>query len=325
MTFFEFGMPTAQPAQIQRAFVFLSSVLALSFTGLGIPLYHLVLFLNPLVVLAVLLTLAVIPPVSGLIEARKDPHIFARDRFVGHLLTNVLGAFAATAFVWVGHATAGFDQFTIEFKNEAAFNIVLPMTTIVILAFVRWQQLSAFSDLDEYVKKHDDSWKEKIQGYSLRHIHQFTNTVYLITVTFMGAGMILYLFAFTLEAAKSGEPLSLTWQLVFAIIALLAFLFACGLPQARKHQAVYLSFLTGTPAALIVSVVWLALLKESTARNILALSIIVVGYVLYTAEAVLGSCRDKDKIQMHYFSAAAFAVALTLLAGALYFSQPISH
>jgi hypothetical protein len=137
----------------------------------------------------------------------------------------------------------------------------------------------------------------------------------------MGAGMILYLFAFTLEQAKAGHPLGLSWQLVVAIVALLAFLVACGLPASRQHQAVYLTFLTGTPAALMVSVVWLALMQQSTVRNVFALAIIVVGYVLYCTEAVLGSRRSTDdKVQLHYFSAAAFAVALTVLTGALYFS-----
>jgi hypothetical protein len=217
--------------------------------------------------------------------------------------------------------TPGFDEFTVEFKNEAAFNIVLPMTTIVILAFVRWQQLTACEDLDELVEGKDEKWVTEVKGFSLRHVHQLTNTIYLIVVTFMGAGMILYLFAYTLEQAKSDRPLALTWQFIVAIVALLAFLFACGLPSSRQHQAVYLTFLTGTPAALMVSVVWLALLQQSTARNVFALSIIVVGYVVYCTEAVLGSRRDTgDKVQLHYFSAAAFAVALTMLAGALYFS-----
>lgn len=72
----------------------------------------------------------------------------------------------------------------------------------------------------------------------------------------------------------------------------------------------------------MVSLVWLALLQSSTLRNIFALAIIVVGYVLYCTMAVLGNKRDdQDKVQLHYFSAAAFAVALTMLAGALYFSD----
>jgi hypothetical protein len=36
---------------------------------------------------------------------------------------------------------------------------------------------------------------------------------------------------------------------------------------------------------------------------------------------VLGSRKSsEEKVQLHYFSAAAFAVALTLLVGALYYS-----
>ncbi len=321
LAFSEFAMPTAQPEKTQRVIIFLSGVVALVFTGLDLPLYHLVIFVSPLLVLAILLGFALLPPFAGWIEGMRDPAVFARDRFLTHLATNASGALAAGAFVWVGHTTPGFDSFTVEFKNEAAFNIVLPMTTIVIMAFVRWQQLNACPRLDELVAAHDPAWKDEIKGFSLRHFHQLTNAIYLVLVTFMGAGMILYLFAFTLEHAKAGDPLALSWQFAVAIVALLAFLFACGLPASRQHQAVYLTFLTGTPAALMVSVVWLALMQQSTVRNAFALTIIVVGYVLYCAEAVLGSSRGtNDKVQLHYFSAAAFAVALTMLTGALYFS-----
>lgn len=327
LTFSEFAMPRAQPEKIQRRIIFFSGLIALMFTGLNIPLYHLVLFVSPLVVLAVLLGLGLFSPLAGWIEGKRDPgddekrSVFARDRFLPHLATNAFGAIAASAFIWLGHMTPGFDEFTVAFKNEAAFNIVLPMTTIVILAFVRWQQLDACQNLDALVAADDPTWNDEIRGFSLKHVHQLTNTIYLVLVTFMGAGMILYLFAFTLEQAKGGHPLPLSWQFVVAIVALLAFLVICGLPGQRKHQAVYLTFLTGTPAVLMVALVWLALLEKSTARNIFALSIIVLGYVLYCTLAVLGSPRKEgDKVQLHYFSAAAFAVALTMLTGALYFS-----
>lgn len=321
LTFFEFAMPRAQPQTFQRVVVYVGTIGALLFTSLNIPLYHLVLYVSPLVVFFALVLLAVVPPIAGLIEESRDPGVFTKDRFVSHLATNIFGAVATAAFIWVGHRTPGFDTFTVEFKSEAAFNIVLPMTTAVILAYVRWQQINAYPALDRSITEGNSDWVDGIKGFSLRHIHQLTNAIYLIVVTFMGAGMILYLFAYTLEQAKAGQPLALTWQLVGAIVTLLAFLFACGLPGSRKHRAVYLTFLTGTPAAMLVSVVWLALLQESTARNLFALGIIVVGYVLYCAQAVLGSrTKDDDTVQLHYFSAAAFAVSLTMLAGALYFS-----
>lgn len=264
LAFTEFAMPKARPEIVQRILVFLFTVGALLFTGFNIPLYQVVLLASPIFVLIGLLVLAVIPPLSGLIESRANAAIFTRDRFVPHLATNVLGATAAAAFIWVGRTTPGFDTFSVEFKSDAAFNIVLPMTTIVILAFARWQQLTACPQLDQLAAQNRAGIEQCIAGFSLRHVHQVTNVVYLIAVTFMGAGMILYLFAFTLEQAKDGSPLAFTWQLGIAIVALLAFLFACGF--SRSHQAVFLTFLTGTPAAMMVSVVWLALMQLASPR-----------------------------------------------------------
>lgn len=323
--FSQFAMPKAQPAKIGEAFVFLSTAAAIICTTSGTSVSPAAWPISPLGVLAVLLVLAVLPPVLGLIESkvRKDgAEVFARDRFPGHLLSNVLGALAAAAFVWSGRATPGFDSFAVVFQNSAAFNVVLPMTTIVILAFVRWQQVAKCPELDEIVdSKHKEEWQNCIKGYSLKHWHQFTNTLYMIVVTFTGATMILYLFAYALVQAKAGDPLSFSWHIGVSMGVLLLFVCACGSPWSRENRAVYMTFLTGTPAVLVAALIWLALLENSTTRNVVAVSIIGIGYILYCAEAVLGSTRgSKEGVQLHYFSAAAFAVALTLLVGALYYS-----
>ena len=134
--------------------------------------------------------------------------VFAPDRFLGHLATNVVGALAAAAFVWVGRSTPGFSTFADDFKGDAAFNIVLPMSTLVIFAFVRWQQIDKCPDLDNLVEQKKD-WKSCIRGFSLTHVHQLINTFYLIVVTFTGATMILYLFAYAMKMAKAGKPLEI--------------------------------------------------------------------------------------------------------------------
>jgi hypothetical protein len=67
--------------------------------------------------------------------------------------------------------------------------------------------------------------------------------------------------------------------------------------------------------------IWFTLLKADVGRNIAAASIIGVGYLVYTALAVLGSRRSaRDAVRLHYFSAAAFAFVLIVIAGAFYYS-----
>lgn len=322
--FNQFAMPKSQPAKIGDAFVFLSTAVAIICTTKEISVSPAAWPISPVGVLGVLLAMALLPPLLGLIEAkvRKDgARVFAKARFRGHLLSNTLGALAAAAFVWSGRSTPGFDAFAVQFQNTAAFNVVLPMTTIVILAFVRWQQVDQFTDLDKFVESgRKDEWQHEICGYSLKHWHQFTNTLYMIVVTFTGATMILYLFAFAMVRAKTGEPLDFSWQIGLAMTVLLLFVCACGSPWSRDNRAVYLTFLTGTPAVLVIALIWLALLKNTVTRNVVAISIIGVGYILYCTGAVLGSRNSNEKVEIHYFSAAAFAVALTLLVGALYYS-----
>lgn len=336
-------MPRAQPQGIQTFFVVGSSVLALFCTWIGFAIGPGALPINPVYFSAALLAVAVAAPVAGVIEAKYTSSatpVYDRTRFLPHLLTNVAGACAAVAFIWAGRSTEGFDSFSEQFRSEAAFNIVLPMTVIVIFAFVRVQQVDKCHDLDKLVHDHDDSWRQLIAGYSLARWHQILNILYLIAATFAGATMVLYLFAYTMKQAQRGEALPYTWQFGMALIVLLAFLFSCAIPKTRRSlrapgpkpdagqdteasgkQAVYLTFLTGTPAALVVALVWFALLRESPVRNGFAMGIVGGGYVLYTLLAVLGSRADgKDKVQLHYFSSAAFATVLIVLAGALYYS-----
>jgi len=243
----------------------------------------------------------------------------AANRFPGHLLTNVLGALAAAGLVWVARSTDGFDSFTDTFANEAAFNVMLPLAVIVVFAFVRWQQVAVCVDLDDRVRK-DEAWEERIVGFSLRHWHQFLNLLYLIAVTFTATTTILYLFVHAMERAKAGRPLDLSWQIVLAIVVALSFAFVCGLPWSREHRAVYLLFLTGAPAALGAALVWLAWLRADAFRNVFALSIVVVGYVLYCVEVVLGNRSREEKLELSYFSAAAVALVLVMLVGVLYLS-----
>ena len=82
----------------------------------------------------------------------------------------------------------------------------------------------------------------------------------------------------------------------------------------------YLTFLTGTPAALGAVVFWLSWFRDDVIRNFAVVSIVGIGYVLYCVEAVLASRAQGEKLHLNYFSALGIAVVLTVLLGALYLS-----
>jgi hypothetical protein len=360
-------MPKTQPDIIQFLFVAGSAVTSLVCTTINFSIGPGALPFSSTVFLVGLVALAIASPVAGLAEARlrTNTQVYVTSRFPGHLISNILGALAAAAFVFGARQTPGFDEFAAEFKDIAAFNIVLPMTVIVILAFVRVQQVDKCSGIDQKIDDYNAQRRdltkperkqlrrdidECIMGYSLKHPHQFLNVVFLIGAVFAAATMVLYLFAYTMKQDKLRAPLSFSWQMGAAIILLLLFLCACGFPAAWRaltelwrarglttsdhlpddsHEgnastgmrAVELTFLTGTPAVLVFVLIWFTLLKADVGRNIAAASIIGVGYLVYTALAVLGSRRSaRDAVRLHYFSAAAFAFVLIVIAGAFYYS-----
>jgi hypothetical protein len=319
--------PNVYPTRIQKTIAFVAGAIALVCTSTGVALYPAELPSGPITLAIVLVAFALIPPLIGLLESRSKDNgqaIYSTrtlpgtsNRFPGHLLTNLLGALAVSSLVWVAHSTPGFDSFSANFSDDVAFNIMLPLATIVMFAFARWQQVSACPDIDERVGR-DSNWEESIAGFSLRHWHQTTNVLYLIAATFVATTSVLYLFAYSMNQAKSGQPLQLSWQVVVTAVVVLSFLFACGGPWSREHRAVYLTFLTGTPAALGAVLIWLSLFVANEARNIAALAIVGAGYVLYCAEAVVSSRKRGEKLELHYFSATGIAIVLVVLLSALY-------
>lgn len=321
--------PPVRPEKIQKALSYAIGAATLLCTSIGISLYPGELPAGPGEITGILLVLASIPPVLGALESklRKNGQaVYSTgrvpgepNRFPGHMSTNILGALATSGLIWTARSTSGFDSFVVRFSNDAAFNIMLPLATIVIFAFVRWQQLLACPDVD-HNSALDPAWEDGIAGSSLRHWHQVTNVIYLVVATFTATTTILYLFAHAMMRAKTGHPLPISWQAIVTIVISLSFLYACGGPWSRKFRAVYLTFLTGTPAALAAAIVWLSLFEGSQTRNIAALSTAGIGYGMYCIEVVLGVRGRGEKVQLHYFSAAVIAIVLVTLLIALYLS-----
>lgn len=244
--------------------------------------------------------LGILPPIAGLVEARLggDPQIFQSDRFPEHLTTNLASVLAATALLGLIRSISGF---TNSIADEAALNCVLPMATLSAFAYVQWQQ------------------REVLTGYSLSHLHQLANFVFLTAVWFTAATTVLYLFAFAIRQAQRGEPLPYSWRIGVAMVFSVGFFYLCGLVEwSPPVRAMNLTFLTGTPAALAAVLVFLSLLTPSTGQNRFAIAFASVGYILYTVEVIFASRGAGEGLSLYYFMPGVFALLLALLAGTLY-------
>ncbi|HEY1459127.1 MAG TPA: hypothetical protein VGH59_03610 [Casimicrobiaceae bacterium] len=322
LTILQRRFPPVRPERIWKDLSLVVELSAIVCTFVRVSIYRTAVPGGPLLVAVVLVALALIAPCVGWLESRfrkNGQSIYSANRFRGHILTNALGAIAASLLVWVAHSTNGFDEFVAKLPDHAAFNIMLPLSAAVVFSFVRWQQVHECPDLDQRARE-DPASEDKIAGSSLRNWHQLINVIYLIAATFAATTTVLYLFAYAMVEAKAGHPLAVSWQVILTIVLSLSVLYACGSPGSREHRAVYLTFLTGTPVALGAVLVWLSWFSESALRNIAAASIAGIGYGLYCWEAVRGTGVHGEKLQLHYFSAAVIAVALVLLLGALYLS-----
>lgn len=289
-------------------------------TALGVALYPAAWTASWVTTGVTLGVLAVLPPISGLIAARVkgDDKLYDVDqRYLGHLVTDLGGAAGATGLLWMAQTIHGFDDFTESFSDKAALNCVLPMTMLTTFAFVRWQQVNECPDVDDLITR-GQPWEDALTGYSLRHFHQRANLVFLMAATFTATTTVLYLFAFAMQQARTPAPLPFTPQIGVAMVLSLVFFYACGLKWSRGNRAVYLTFLTGTPAALGAVLVWLSFLEQGFARNAFAIAIAFGGYLAYAVEAILASRSAGEKLELYYFATSVFALVLAILAAALY-------
>lgn len=324
--------PPVYPVRTYKTLSLVIFAISTCFTVFHIPLYPAGGSVNPWVVAGVLLVLAAASPLLGLLESKCWPNGQAvystgvlpgtTNRFPGHILTNILGALAAFMFWWVARSTAGFDQFVANFPYNAAFNVMVPLSAAAVFAFVRWQQVDACRDIDVVASQPDA--EAKMAGFSLSHWHQWANVLHLIVATSVATTSFLYLVAHGMLQELHRPPHEVSWQVIATILATLGFLYACGGPWSRGKRAVYLSFLTGTPAALGGAILWLSWFRDDAIRNTVMVSIVGIGYVLYCVEAVFADWAQEGKDgkpPLHYFAPTAVAVVLAGLLGTVYLAK----
>ena len=320
------------PTETYKNLIVAVSAFTTFFTIFNISLYT----LNPWLVGSILLGFAIAAPIAGYFESRRLPDgqdvYCTTDRFWGHLLTNLLGAMTAFALWGVVHSVPSVaDTFVKSLSSvNILFNVMLPLSAVAAFLFVRTQQVDAFRkrdnqhNIDEGKSPDEESDREnKIVGFSLKHWHQQLNFIHLVFATSVASASGLLLVAHGMQATGIGLP-AVSWLVIAAIFATLGFLFACGLKWSRDNRAVYLTFLTGTPAALGGAILWLSCFRANAVRDATIVAVAGIGYVAFCVEAVFADwARDNRRgcPPLHYFVPMAVAVVISVLLCIAYFAR----
>ncbi|WP_152650363.1 hypothetical protein [Demequina aestuarii] len=276
----------------------------------------------PLVPTAVaLIGLGLLAVVAGVLEdwrqgTRGDERFLSPSRKPTgraweNLGTNTAGAGAASAVIWV------VSELPVDPKDgltgDVLANILLPLVVLVVLAFVRTQQLKVEPAIDARIAR-KDPWPPESRHHSLTSPHVLINTLFLVFVTYVGfAGYVLTMVAL-ISSAKDGASLPLSLSVAIFLSAGIAFLLACGYPRKQKDPFVYMTFLTGVPMAMGASLFTLAMLESSSERNVFALLFFAVTAAVYGVFVLRRETQDRRKNwrdDAHYF--AAFAIGLVVL------------
>ena len=336
---------SAEPARTQN--IIEKSVLGLTgaIVFLELPAYPSAVPWPTWIVAVVLGVLAVSSPILGVVEHRLSPdrETYALSRFPMHLITNLLGAGVAAGLLVLERQVVRAQASGFDFSYDFLFNIFLPLSTMTAFVFIRWQQVgfataasgapsNVVIETNEAVGSASEAHSRDVPDVpevggtasqedvmfenSLDRWHQLANFLHLSLVIFVVTTTLLHLLAYSIYAAKAGSPLEFTWQAASAICCGLAFLLACGTPWASKDRGVYLTFLTGTPAALSATVMSLAMFQASEGRNIATFCIVLLSYAIYVHLVLRDVKARGEMVERHYYAAFTIAVVLaTLLAG----------
>lgn len=312
--------PNPEPAWLSKWIVTGIAAITLVLTFLHIAAYPAALPLPLWEIGAILFVIAVASPSLGLLENRlKAPRVaYGSDRTRNHIINNVLGAGVATATIALARRFPGTSADALRFSNDEVFNVFLPLCAMVVLYFVYGQQEHS-SPSQSLVVPESDASQTKYENSLLRW-HQFANVLHLIIMTLVATSSFLYVLAVSMLHSRAGQPLPFTWEPAVTVSLALAFVLACGLPRARDNRSVYLTFLTGTPAILCVSILWTSFFADSMARNAFAFIATSLAYVIYVALVVLDLRERGEQPKAHFFTALAFALLLALLMVGIYFS-----
>lgn len=269
---------------------------------------------------AILFAVAMASPLLGLLEKRlKSPRLaYSSDRTRNHIVNNILGAGIATATIALARRFPGTSADSLRFSNDEVFNVFLPLCTMVVLYFVYGQQEHPSPSQSAVVPESVVSQKK--YENSLLRWHQLANVFHLIVMTLVATSSFLYVLAVSMLHSRAGQPLPFTWEPAVTVSLAIVFVLACGLPGARASRSVYLTFLTGTPAILCVSILWTSFFAESIARNAFAFIATTLAYAAYVTLVVLDLRERGEQPKAHFFTALAFALLLALLMVGIYFS-----
>lgn len=284
------------------------------FAGLfATPIFPAALPVTSSVQISIFFGLAVASPVAGMLEGwirRKRPVPYSSKRFPMHLATNLCGALIATTFLVLVRRTAGGEPV----PAELLLSVFLPMSLCAALYFVRSQQLSdiAHAGHGSSIKvEPDESW---FYENSLNRWHQFLNVIHLTVAAFVSTTSLFYALGDTMRRVRAGSPPTLGWETVVIVSLTLMFLMLCGLPLKNQDRTLYMTFLTGTPAALCVAILWFGMYELTPLRNVIAFTVVLVAYGIYVALVAIDE-RRHGSFQLFYFvSLAMLLVILSLMA-----------
>ena len=338
----DYYAPHAHPQRQVKLAAFAVSGIAGAVTIFHISLIAILIPVDIWIVPLALLALSIAPPLIGLAEAHHKKNgqaVFATgvsgaeaNRFPMHLGTNILGALAVTLLYLAARTLSGFLEFSQRFELGPLFNVALPVSALIALQFARTEQVKkAGGALEKFPA---DELKRRVVGYSMSHLHQMSNTLYLTIATFIYGSLLLYMISYALESRQGGEVLPVTLPVVGAIIMTLIFFLACGLPidylnrfkafralniePRRPEGAVWMTFVTGTPAAIAVAAMWLLLYQCSVLRNVSLVTIVLMAWTLFAVEVILNEGAIAGRLYLHYYSSLAVALMLVVLLGSVY-------
>lgn len=243
----------AEPGRVADGLLYIATTLAILATNGVLDWFPTTFITSPGMAAGLFVGLAALPVAAGLIESRVKGDAYYDPKMshwlLEHLKNNLLGALAGVGIVYfLNSIQSEVTLFTESTKWLGFMEAILALCTAVAIWFAALQQRVERSEMAD---------GRELQRSTLKNVHQVLNVVWLAYIMSISLRGGVYIIGSLMERRAIGASPSFDMAVLPLLVAILAFFFGCA--TSPEKVEIYITFLTGTPIAILVQFVWLSL------------------------------------------------------------------
>lgn len=257
--------PGVTPAKIADAITGIASGIAIAAVIVGFDWFPIWAIENPVPFAVIIVALAALPVIAGLLEGRLrtgGEQIYSTQRshwLLDHLKNNLSAACAGISIVYFLHSIQ--HELIPYIKSISWSDYLEPILAFAALAAVWFCAVQQRTERSQLAATSTGSASTELKRSTLKNPNQILNTLWItVIIAFCVRGGI-YILSFLYYMNSKQTPLEFNPSTIIAMAGALIFFFSCGANPDKPE--IYITFIAGTPIAILAQFVWISMYHPS--------------------------------------------------------------